>query len=124
MLKKKYKLLSISDAALESGLINFKTKKPATYTLRFWEKEFKQLNPTILSGGRRYYSQKDIEVIRIIFFLLKVKRLTINGAKKALNEKPKQLDVTKTTSIKGDYYKKKILNKSKNILNKLKKLNG
>jgi len=124
MLKNNNKLLSISDVALKFGLINVKTKKPSTHTLRFWEKQFKQLKPTILSGGRRYYSKKDIEVIKIIYFLLKTKGLTINGAKRTMNEKLKQLDVAKTISIKAEYYKKNIINKSKNILSKIKKLNG
>ena len=106
------------------GLINRKNSKPLTHTLRFWETKFKQLKPTILLGGRRYYSKKNIETIRMIIFLLKDQGLTINGAIKVMSEKVKELDDTKTLSIKDNYYKKIIKIKSKKILNKIKKING
>ena len=120
----KSKLLSISQAALMFGLKNQKNKKPSTHTLRYWETQFKQLKPTILRGGRRYYTEKNIEVIKMIIFLLKDQGLTINGAKKVMNEKTKELDETKALSVKGKYYKENIKNKSIKILNKIKKLNG
>ena len=37
------KLLSIAEVARKIGLINGKTGKPSTYTIRFWEKKFKQI---------------------------------------------------------------------------------
>ena len=120
MRKNNTQLLSISKAANMLGLINKKNHKPMTHTLRFWETKFKQLKPTILSGGRRYYSEKNIKVIKMIIFLLKDQCLTINGAIKAINLKPKDLDETKATSIKDKYYKKNINIKSKKILEKIK----
>jgi len=120
MQKNNTQLLSISKAAHMLGLINKKNHKPMTHTLRFWETKFKQLKPTILSGGRRYYSEKNIKVIKMIIFLLKDQCLTINGAIKAINLKPKDLDETKTSSIKDKYYKKNINIKSKKILEKIK----
>ena len=124
MFKNKIKMLNISELALKLGLINLKNKKPLTHTLRFWETKFTQLKPTILSGRRRYYSPKDVEMVKMIFFLLKTQGMTINGAIKAMNENLKHLDETKTSSIKAEYYKKKIKKKSINILNRIKKLNG
>jgi DNA-binding transcriptional MerR regulator len=124
MLQNNIKLLSISELALKIGLINPRNKKPSTHTLRFWETKFKQLKPTILAGGRRYYTSKDIKVVRMIYFLLKEQGMTINGAKKAMNENLKDLDDTKTSSIKANYYKVIIKKKSKDILNRIKKLNG
>jgi DNA-binding transcriptional MerR regulator len=124
MSENKTKLLSISAVARLFGLKNLKTNKLSTHTLRFWETKFKKLKPTILSGGRRFYSKKNIEVINLIIFLLKDQGLTINGAIKAMNNKSKELDDTKPLSIKGNYYKLRIKHKSKNILKKIKKLNG
>ena len=124
MLKNNNKLLNISELSLKLGLISKKNKKPLTHTLRFWETKFKQLKPTILAGGRRYYSVKNVEVAKMIFFLLKDQGMTINGAKKVMNEKLKYLDGAKTSSIKDSYYKNIIKLKSKEILNKIKKLNG
>ena len=124
MLKNKTKFLSISEVAKLFNLRNYKTKKLSTHTLRFWETQFKQLRPKILFGGRRYYSEKNIDIIKMIIFLLKDQGLTINGAKKMMDGKVKELDDAKALSIKGDYYKKNIKLKSEEILKKIKKLNG
>lgn len=59
----------------------------APHVLRFWENEFKQLKPSKRRGGRRFYSESDIETIEIIRTLLHVKGYTIKGAKKALSDK-------------------------------------
>jgi len=124
MIQNKTKLVTISEAAKILDQKNSKTNKPLTHRLRFWESKFKQLKPTILSGGRRYYSEKNIQVLKLIIFLLKDQCLTINGAIKVMNDKSKELDDTKSLSIKDDYYKKNIKIKSKKILLKIKKLNG
>jgi|TARA_B110000971_G_C19788682_1_gene398738 DNA-binding transcriptional MerR regulator len=124
MPENKNKLLPISEVAKMFGLKNPKTNKPLNHSLRFWETKFKQLKPLILAGGRRYYSKKNIEIIKMIIFLLKNQGLTINGAIKVMNNNSKELDDTKTLSIKGEYYKKNIILKSKQILKKIKKLNG
>ena len=120
----KNKLLAISEVAKLLNLTNLKSNTISTHTLRFWETKFKQLKPIILKGGRRYYSEKNIEIVKIIIFLLKEQGLTINGAIKAMNNRSKELDATKTLSIKGNYYKKHIKLRSKKILEKIKKLNG
>ena len=124
MSENKSKLLTISQAANIFGLKNPRTKKPLTHTLRFWETKFKQLRPTILTGGRRYYSEKNVRVIKMIIYLLKERGLTINGAIKAMNANSKKLDDTKTLSVKEQYYKQNIKFKSKQILKKIKKLHG
>ena len=124
MLKNRNQMLNISQAAKMLGLKNKKNEKPATHILRFWEKKFKQLKPTILSGNRRYYSAKNMEVLKMIIFLLKEQGLTIKGAIKLMNKDVKELDDTKASSIKAEYYKKNIKNKSKKILDKIKKING
>ena len=41
---------SISEVAKMLNLINSKTGNLSTYTLRFWEKEFKQIKPKIFAG--------------------------------------------------------------------------
>ena len=76
---------TIGQTAKELNLIDDKTGKVQTHTLRFWESQFKQIKPSIKAGGRRYYSEKNIKLIRFIKFLLRDKGLTINGVKKILN---------------------------------------
>ena len=76
---------TIGEIAKELDLINRKTGNLQTHTIRYWETQFKQIKPLIRAGNRRYYSEKDFNIIKFIKFLLKEKGLTINGAKKILN---------------------------------------
>jgi DNA-binding transcriptional MerR regulator len=55
--------------------------------LRFWEKEFKQIQPKTNARGKRSYRAKDIEVIRAIYLLVKEQGFTLEGAKKALSSR-------------------------------------
>ena len=88
--EKDYK--TIGEVAKELGLINKENGLLQTHTLRYWETQFKQIKPLIRAGNRRYYSKKNLKVIKLIKFLLKEKGLTINGVKKILNN-------TKTHSL-------------------------
>lgn len=54
------------------------------HVLRYWEQEFPQLKPSTRTGGRRYYQQKDIHIVRRIRELLYEQGFTILGAKKQL----------------------------------------
>ena len=111
---------SISEVARILELINKKNGKLNTHTIRFWEKEFKQIKPRILAGRRRYYDSRSIEVLKKIKFLLKEKGLTINGAKKIIDDNGSfKLDGLKNRSINSDI---KIKNKLKNISNLIKEL--
>jgi len=102
-------------------LVNSKNKKPSNYILRYWEREFKQIKPSILKN-RRYYSEKQIEIIKLIKFLLKDKGMTINGVKNVLKSNINSLDDYNSYSLKADYYKENIKIKSKTILDKIKKI--
>ena len=77
---------TIGEVTKELGLINQKTGRLQTHTIRYWETQFKQIKPLIRAGKRRYYSKKNVQIIKIIKFLLKEKGLTINGVKKMLND--------------------------------------
>ena len=77
---------SIGEVAKDLNLVNPKTGKLNTHTIRFWEKEFKGINPKILTGRRRYYDNKSIETLKKIKYLLKNQGMTIKGAKKVLLE--------------------------------------
>ena len=96
-------------------------KKILPHTLRYWEKEFIQIKPKLLNN-QRYYNLQQIETIKMIRFLLKEKGMTIKGVKSILNLKHKKLDDYKLDSLKADYYKKNINIKTKNLLEKIKKL--
>ena len=113
------KLISISEVSKMLKLVDPKTKKPLNHVLRYWEKEFYQIKPKIINN-RRYYSKKNIEIIKNIKFLTKVEKVSIDGVKKILKKKIKVLDDNKSLSLKKDIIKNKLKNKSLNILSKLK----
>ncbi len=122
--KEAYK--TISEVAKEIGLRNKKNNKFSTHTLRFWEKHFKQIKPKVLSGNRRYYSQKDIEYLKLIYSLLKNKGFTINGAKKALNDPSFKLDDALFSGVNRKNFGSSIktrTDKIKKIIKRIKKLN-
>ncbi len=60
--------------------------------VRFWEKEFPQLQPRKNGRGNRVYSKKDIELFRKIHQLVKEKGFTLEGAKNALRDKTEVVD--------------------------------
>jgi DNA-binding transcriptional MerR regulator len=55
-------------------------------TLRFWEKEFEEINPQKNDKGTRFYLQEDIEQIRLVYYLLKKRGMTIPGARQKLKD--------------------------------------
>tara|TARA_B100001564_G_C20083134_1_gene421408 strand:- start:18 stop:389 length:372 start_codon:yes stop_codon:yes gene_type:complete len=105
-------------------LLGLKTKKGQslpTHTIRYWEKEFKQIKPKILSGNRRYYDEKNIILLKKVHFLLKEQGMTINGVKKILNNRePLGLDENINNSIRANNLKNK-LEKISSLIKNLKK---
>ena len=96
-----------------------------THTLRFWEKEFKQIKPKLLSGNRRYYSEKDINLLKLIYELLKNQGYTIAGVKKLLNSSSIKLDDELSSGIKKKNFQGSLkirAQKIKLILNRIKGL--
>ena len=117
MEKKNEAYKTIGEVAEIVGLIDKKKGTLSTHTIRFWEKEFSQIKPKILSGKRRYYSNKEIRIIKFIKYLLKEKGMTIKGVKAVLNN-PKSLtldDTTKYSVSNQSQNKEKIKDKIKKI---------
>jgi len=112
---------SIGEVARILNLVNKKKGTLNTHTIRFWEKEFKQIKPKILLGNRRYYNNETIEILKKVKFLLKEQGMTINGVKKLLNSKGSlKLDEISNNSISVN--NSNIKNKLKKILNLIKDL--
>ena len=112
---KKYK--SIGDVAKILNLVDKKTGRLATHTLRFWEKEFKQIKPYLFSGNRRHYDNNTIEILKKIQNLLKNRGMTIKGVKKLLNQDNSELDEFNNKSINTNNIKLKLNTISKLIKN-------
>ena len=118
--KKNEAYKTISEVAELLNLINSKTGKISTHTIRFWEKEFKQIRPKIFAGKRRYYDLKSINILKKIKFLLKEKGMTIKGVKNHLLNEESELDETNNISINTKKFLKIKINKISKIINELK----
>ena len=81
--------------------------------IRFWEKEFIQLKPKKSTKGNRQFTKDDIETLKTIYYLVKERGFTLQGAKEKLKKgklnNKKEVDV-----VEG-------LTKIKNFLLELKK---
>ena len=65
--------------------------KIKTHVLRYWEQEFKELEPIKRKGNRRYYQQKDLILVLEIRNLLHNEGFTIEGAKTKINNSEKNI---------------------------------
>ena len=114
---------SIGEVAKILDLVNVKKGTLNTHTIRFWEKEFKQIKPKILNGNRRYYNNQTIEVLKKVKFLLKDQGMTINGVKKVLNsDNSLNLDELSNNSISANYNFRNKLKNISNLVKQIKKL--
>ena len=73
-----FKRYKIGEAAKLVGV------KP--YVLRFWEGEFAELEPVRTASGQRLYTEQNMELVRTIKRLLYDEGLTIEGARKRLED--------------------------------------
>ena len=115
------KFKNISEVSKILDLTNPINKKPLNHVLRYWEKEFKVIKPKMINK-RRYYSTKQIKIIKMIKFLLKNKGMTIKGVKNLLASSINKLDDNNFYSLKAEHYKNNLKTKSKIILEKINKI--
>ena len=109
---------TIGEVAKILDLKNKSGQKIPTHTIRYWEKEFKQIKPKILNGNRRYYDKNNIDLLKKIKFLLKDQGMTINGVKKLLKSgQSNELDEISNKSITADNLRYTVSKISKIIKN-------
>ncbi len=110
---------SISEVLKILNIDNPSSKSLQLHTIRFWETQFKQLKPKKLNN-RRYYDNKNIDILLKIQFLLKNQGMTINGVKKVLDNKNLNIDLNEKKNINSVNIKFR-LNKINKLLKNLKK---
>ncbi len=74
-----------------------------TSLIRYWEKEFKQLQPRKTRKGDRLFRVQDIEFLKQIYYLLREKKYSIDGAKTYLknNKEKAEKDIALLNSLKN-----------------------
>jgi DNA-binding transcriptional MerR regulator len=60
--------------------------------IRFWENEFDILKPKKNKKGNRLFTEEDLTNLKLIYFLVKEKGFTLEGAKKKLKENPDKIE--------------------------------
>ena len=82
------------------------------HVLRYWESQFKFLNPAKNRSGNRVYQRREIELIMLVKHLLYTEKYTIDGARQKVDEHRKAgdlkpaareaLDVETITNLEGE----------------------
>ena len=72
---------SIAEVAEEFGV--------AESLLRFWEKQFPNIHPKKAGNNVRQYTAEDIEEVRVVYNLVKVRGMKLNAAKDVLSKNKK-----------------------------------
>ena len=122
--KENSKYKTIGEVAQILNLVSKKNGSLSTHTIRFWEKNFKQIKPKLFYGKRRYYDNASIEILKRIKYLLKDKGMTLSGVKKALNSENSDIDEIHNTSIRQKKIIKSKLQNIRSLINKIKNYNG
>ena len=92
--------------------------------IRFWEKEFEIIQPKKNAKGNRLFTKNDIDCFKNIYYLVKIKGYTLDGAKQAIGKKgiittKEEIDVVKRLeNIKDELIKLKMSFESEEILEK------
>lgn len=60
--------------------------------IRFWEKEFDILKPKKNKKGNRLFTPEDLQNLKLIYHLVKERGYTLDGARKILDQKKKDLE--------------------------------
>lgn len=56
------------------------------HVLRYWESQFRFLNPVKNRSGNRVYQRREIEMIMLVKHLLYTEKFTIDGARKRIEQ--------------------------------------
>ena len=59
------------------------------HVLRYWESQFKFLNPAKNRSGNRVYQRREVELILLVKHLLYTEKYTIDGARQKVDEQRK-----------------------------------
>ena len=116
-LKEAYK--TISEVVNILNINNPNKQNNQSHTIRYWETQFKQIKP-IKINNRRYYDNKNIDILLKIQYLLKNQGMTINGVKKILSKRNLDID-EKEKKIISSLNIKLRLNKINKLIKNIKK---
>ncbi len=71
-----------------------KMLKVAPSLIRFWESRFSSINPRKSKNGVRQYTVADIEKLKMVYYLVKERGYTLQGAEEILTKKEDKVQDT------------------------------
>ncbi len=122
--KEKSKYRTIGEVARILKLIDKKKGTLSTHTIRYWEKEFKQIKPKVFYGNRRYYDENSINLLKKIKYLLKEKGMTLIGVKKVLDSEDSDIDEIYNKTIRRNNIIRSKIKHIKSIIKEIKNKDG
>ncbi len=81
-----------------------------TSLIRFWENEFDIIQPKKNKKGNRMFTQEDVKNLQLIFYLVKEKGHTLEGAKIKLKENPQEINNKHNIIVRLENIKNELLN--------------
>lgn len=87
--------------------------------IRFWEKEFTQLKPKKNKKGNRLFTVKDIDKLNSIYFLVKEKGFTLDGAKSQLKKGIEEFETQSVSSDQKENNHEEVIQKLEALKNKI-----
>lgn len=78
-------------------------------TIRYWEKEFDNIKPKKSAGGTRQYSKEDVKQLEMVYYLVREKKFTIEGARQELKSKKDDIERRAMTLEKLQDLKKELV---------------
>jgi DNA-binding transcriptional MerR regulator len=78
-------------------------------TIRYWEKEFDNVKPKKTAGGTRQYSKEDVKQLEMVYYLVREKKYTIEGARQELKSKKDDIERRAIALEKLQELKKELL---------------
>jgi DNA-binding transcriptional MerR regulator len=67
------------------------------HVLRYWESQFRFLNPAKNRSGNRVYQRREVELIQLVKHLLYTEKYTIEGARQRVDEHRKAGDLKRVS---------------------------
>ncbi len=71
--------------------------------LRYWESQFRFLNPAKNRSGNRVYKSREVELIMLVKHLLYTEKFTIDGARQRIDQyrRTGELKVERAPGVRG-----------------------
>lgn len=83
--------------------------------LRYWEKKFGIIKPRKNAKNTRFYKKEDIEAVKMVYYLVKERGMTLDGAAKIIERNKKDVSARIKITEKLNNIKQELLEIRKSL---------